>query len=167
MSSGIVLENCVVIEAGERSQKPLVLRFLLSECMKLATECRETRSKLSLLIITVLMSNLFFLTKSATVRGSRNFVQIDNGGDEMPRTYLSRKRDTRNDLIGEIQLRMKMRKINLDDLGKRFGVTGSAMSYRIRNLSLNYEQLVELMEILDFPPDKILWYASGGRFKTA
>lgn len=83
----------------------------------------------------------------------------------MPRTFLSRKMDTRKDLIGEIQYRMKDRKINLDDLGKRFGVTGSAMSYRIRNLSLNYTQLVDLLEFLEFPPDKILWYMSGGRYK--
>ena len=85
----------------------------------------------------------------------------------MPRTYLSRKADTRKELTAEIQVRMKLNGITLDDLGKRFRVTGSAMSYRIRNLSLNYSQLVELMEILDFPPDKILWYASGGRYKTA
>lgn len=83
----------------------------------------------------------------------------------MPRTYLSRKADTRKELTAEIQVRMKMQGINLDDLGKKFRVTGSAMSYRIRKLSFNYEQLVYLMELLEFPPDRILWFASGGRFK--
>lgn len=83
----------------------------------------------------------------------------------MPRTFLSRKADTRKDLVAEIHQRMRDQRITLNVLGKRFGVTGSAMSYRINNLSLDYGQMVDLMEILQFPPHKILWYASGGRFR--
>lgn len=83
----------------------------------------------------------------------------------MPRTQLSRASDTRRDLIAEIRQRMREKRITNERLGRRYGVTGQAMSYRIKNLSLNYDQIVDLMKVLEFPPNKILLYASGGRYR--
>ena len=83
----------------------------------------------------------------------------------MPRTQLSRKADTRRDLIAEIEYRKKERKLTYSALGMRFGVTGEGMRKRIKSMTLGYSDLVDLMELLEFPPEKILWYASGGRFR--
>lgn len=83
----------------------------------------------------------------------------------MPRTYLSRRSDTRRDLIAEINQRKKEKHITLEDLGRRYNVSGPAICYRINNLIFTYDQLVDLMELLEFPPDKILFYMSGGRVR--
>lgn len=83
----------------------------------------------------------------------------------MPRTHLSRKQDTRRDLIAEITQRRKEKHITLDDLGARYHLTGQRLGQKINSLSLNYDQLVDLMERLDFPPDRILLYMSGGNYR--
>lgn len=83
----------------------------------------------------------------------------------MPRTYLSRRSDTRRDLIAEINQRKKEKHITLEDLGRRYNVSRSTAGDWISKLSLDYDQLVDLMELLEFPPDKILFYMSGGRVR--
>ncbi len=84
----------------------------------------------------------------------------------MPRTFLSRKADTRRDLQKEIRQSMKEQKITQERLGKMLGITGAAISYKIKNLNFDYPEMVEVMETLKFTPDKILYFASGGRFKS-
>lgn len=83
----------------------------------------------------------------------------------MPRTFLSRKADTRRDLEAEIRQSMREKKITQDMIGERLGVTGAAVSYKIKKLKFDYTELVEVMDILSFSPEKILYFASGGRFK--
>lgn len=83
----------------------------------------------------------------------------------MPRTHLSRRSDTRRDLIAEIQQRRKERHITLEKLGRRYHVTGQHIGKQIRQMSLDYDTLVDMMDYLEFPADRILWYCSGGRFK--
>lgn len=83
----------------------------------------------------------------------------------MPRTYLSRRSDTRRDLIAEITQRRKEKRITLEKLGRRYHVSGQRIGQKINTLALNYDELVDLMELLDMPPDRILRYMSGGNYK--
>lgn len=83
----------------------------------------------------------------------------------MPRTHLSRRSDTRRDLIAEITQRRKEKRITLENLGRRYHVSGQRIGQKINSMALNYDELVDLMELLDMPPDRILWYMSGGRMK--
>ena len=83
----------------------------------------------------------------------------------MPRTHLSRRSDTRRDLIAEITQRRKEKNLTLDDLAVRYHITGQRLGQKINKMTLNYDQFVDLMEKLDFPPERILLYASGGRYK--
>lgn len=81
----------------------------------------------------------------------------------MPRTHLSRRSDTRRDLIADINQRRKDKHITLENLGRRYHVSGQRIGQKINSMALNYDELVDLMELLDMPPDRILWYMSGGR----
>lgn len=83
----------------------------------------------------------------------------------MPRTHLSRRSDTRRDLIAEINQRRKEKRITLERLGRRYHVSGQRIGQKINTMALNYDELVDLMALLDMPPDRILWYMSGGNYK--
>ena len=83
----------------------------------------------------------------------------------MPRTQLSRTADARRDLEKEIRQSMKDLHITQREIGRRFGITGAGVSAKIKLCRWDYDELVALMEILQFPPEKILYFASGGRFK--
>lgn len=83
----------------------------------------------------------------------------------MPRTHLSRRSDTRRDLIAEITQRRKESHITLNDLGRRYHVSGQRIGQKINTMALNYDELVDLMVLLSFPPDRILWYMSGGTYR--
>lgn len=80
----------------------------------------------------------------------------------MPRTYLSRRSDTRRDLIAEINQRRKEKRITLDDLGRRYHCTGQRIGQKIRTMQLDYDQLVDLFILLEFPDDRITKYMKGG-----
>lgn len=83
----------------------------------------------------------------------------------MPRTQLSKKADARRDLEMEIRQSMKDLHITQRQLGKRLGITGAGVCLKIQKCQWQYDELVEVMEMLQFPPTKILYFASGGRFK--
>lgn len=83
----------------------------------------------------------------------------------MPRTHLSRRSDTRRGLIAEINQRRKEKRITLERLGRRYHVSGQRIGQKINTMALNYDELVDLMALLDMPPDRILWYMSGGNYK--
>lgn len=86
----------------------------------------------------------------------------------MPRTQLSRKADARRDLEMEIRQSMKELHITQKQIGQRLGMTGAGVCSKIRKCQWEYSELVEVMEMLMFPPEKILYFASGGRYrKTA
>lgn len=80
----------------------------------------------------------------------------------MPRTLLSRQNDTKNDLIAEIEFRRRTRHITYAELGKVCGLSADGMSKAISRMTLTYKQLVPLFKKLEFTPDKIVWYMSGG-----
>lgn len=83
----------------------------------------------------------------------------------MPRTQLSRKADARRDLEMEIRQSMKDLHITQADIGRRFGITGAGVCSKIKKCQWQYDELVELMDMLQFPPQKILYFASGGRYR--
>lgn len=86
----------------------------------------------------------------------------------MPRTQLSRKADARRDLEKEIRQSMKEMKVTQRMIGKHLGITGAGVSAKIKHCRWDYNELVTVMELLEFPPEKILYFASGGRYrKTA
>lgn len=86
----------------------------------------------------------------------------------MPRTQLSKKADARRDLEMEIRQSMKDLHITQRQIGQRLGITGAGVCSKIQKGQWTYDELVIVMELLGFPPEKILYFASGGRYrKTA
>ena len=83
----------------------------------------------------------------------------------MPRTHLSRRSDARRDLIAEINQRRKDKHITLEKIGRRYHVSGQRIGQKINSMALNYDELIDLFELLDMPPDRILWYMSGGNYR--
>ena len=83
----------------------------------------------------------------------------------MPRTQLSKKQDARRDLINAIRSTMREKHITQAQIGRILKKDPSTISYKIQKLNFDYDQMVEILEILEFAPEEILYFASGGRYR--
>lgn len=66
----------------------------------------------------------------------------------MPKTYITRQEKLNNDLSAWLIGTMKVKRIRQEEVALELGITQQALSYKIRNHALKYDDLIALFGIL-------------------
>ena len=83
----------------------------------------------------------------------------------MPRPKLSMRQYVKRDFSEAIATRMKRAKITQKMLGKALGVSQQAAGVKVREMTMSYDDLVTLFNVVDFSDEELLRFMRGGMKK--
>ncbi len=76
----------------------------------------------------------------------------------MPRVRLKAKDYARSDFQAWIRQAMKEEKATCEQMGLLIGVSASQFSRKLSGMSFNYNELVKILDRLDCPPTKTIYF---------
>lgn len=79
----------------------------------------------------------------------------------MPRIRLKAKDYARSDFEAWVRAEMKKQKATCEQMGALIGVSASQYSRKLASMAFNYGELVTIMERLNCPPEKLVYFMTG------
>lgn len=81
----------------------------------------------------------------------------------MPRIRLNAKKYARNDFEAWIRAEMKRKKLTNEAMGLLLGFSGPNYSKKLSSMAFRYDELVTILDRLDCPAEKMLYFMTGHR----